>query len=642
MPRLSLDDLFRITVPSDPQLRPDGGAVAYTLTGSRKDPDENRTEIWLAGPGTEPRRLAEGFCPRWSPDGRALAYLKPVDGVPQIHLLPMDGGEPAALTAAPLGAGAPVWSPDGTLIAYAGAHGEVEPHAPVVTDRLDYKADGAGLLRGVRTHLFVIPATPRESAPGKEAGSEGRAGVERAGGAGEGGAVRLTEGDFHVGPPSWSPDGRQLAFTAGMEPDGDVNLSSSVYTVELTGGEPKRLSADGVVCTGVWWLGERLVVAGLLSLVGHTRLFTLEPDGLVELETGLDRNVMTGGPGYPGAPPQLRGEDLLFTARDAGCTHLYSMPVTRPGEAAKLIGGDVSISGMSAAAGQIAYVATTPHTAGDVHLTDVEGPIAAYGLDGVELYVPRRRTFTAPDGTPVEGFVLRDETLEGPSPLLLDVHGGPHNAWAPVFDGAHLYHQVLAARGWTVLTVNPRASDGYGEAFYTAAVGAWGLADADDFLAPLDDLVAEGVADPDRLAVTGYSYGGYMTCWLTTRTGRFRAAVPGGAVTDLTSMGGTSDMGYPLQKFECGGDVVAQSPFTHVADVTTPTLILHGENDDRCPVGQAEQWFAALRVHGVPVRLVRYPGASHLFLLNGRPSHRLDYNERIIAWLEQWVTGSPS
>lgn len=253
--------------------------------------------------------------------------------------------------------------------------------------------------------------------------------------------MRLTEGDFHVGQPSWSPDGRQLAFTAGMEPDGDLNFSSSVYTVEVTGGDPKRL-------TGVWWLGERLVVTGLLSLVGHTRLSTLEPAGLVELETGLDRNVMTGG---------------------------------------------------------------------------------------------------------------------------------PHNAWAPVFDGAHLYHQVLA-----------------------------------------------------------------MTCWLTTRTGRFKAAVPGGAVTDLTSTRGTSDMGYLLTKFECGDDVVAQSPFTHVADVTTPTLILHGENDDRCPVSQAEQWFTALREQSVPVRLVRYPGASHLFLLDGRPSHRLDYNERIIAWLEQWVTGSPS
>ncbi|WP_219517733.1 S9 family peptidase [Nonomuraea ceibae] len=628
MPRLTLDDLFRIAVPSDPQTRPDGSAVAYTLTTSRREPDENRAEIWLAAPGAEPRRLAEGSCPRWSPDGRTLAYLRADGGPPQICLLPMDGGEPVALTSAPLGAGAPVWSPDGTRIAYAGPHGDVDPHAPVVADRLDYKADGAGLLRGVTTHVFVVAA-------GQDGGEP----------------VRLTEGGFHAGQPAWSPDGERLLFTAGMEPDGDLDLSSSVYTVEAAGGEPKRLTGPEMIAVGVWWLGERLVVAGMRGPVAHTRLYTVGEGGAEELETGLDRNVMVGAPGYPGAAPQLAGDRLLFAARDAGCTHLYALPAGG-GAAVKVAGGDAVVSGASVAGGVMAYVASTPRSAGDVYLAGLPAdepcrtlpgrPLTAYALDGVELFEPVRRTFTAADGTPVEGFVLRDETRDGPGPVLLDVHGGPHNAWAPVFDGAHLYHQVLAANGWTVLTMNPRASDGYGEAFYTAAAGAWGLADEQDFLGPLDDLIADGIADPERQAVTGYSYGGYMTCWLSARTGRFRAAIPGGAVTDLVSMAGTSDMGYFLKTFECGGDVVAQSPFTHVSDVTAPTLILHGDADDRCPVSQAEQWFGALRERNVPVRMVRYPNASHLFILNGRPSHRLDYNERIIAWLEQWVTGSPS
>ncbi|MEV4839965.1 S9 family peptidase [Nonomuraea sp. NPDC049486] len=638
MPRITLDDLFRLAVPSDPQPRPDGGAVAYTLTTARREPDGNHDEIWLAAPGAEPRRLAEGSCPRWSPDGRTLAYLRPVEGRPQIHLLPMDGGEPRVLTAAPLGAGAPVWSPGGDRIAYAGPHGELDPHAPVVADRLDYKADGAGLLRGITTQVFVAEVRSGET-------------------------VRLTEGGFHAGEPSWAPDGERLAFTAGMEPDGDLRLSSSVYAVEAGGGEPKRLTGPEVIAAGVWWLGGRLVVAGPVEPVGHTRLHLVEADGARELETGLDRSVMVGAPGYPGAAPRLAGGQLLFAARDRGCTHLYTVPLTG-GNAVKVVGGDAVVAGAGTTAGKLAYVAATARSAGEVYLMDLpsggtsetsgesppdtsetpapESALTSYALAGVDLFTPVRRTFTAADGTPVEGFVLRDETLNGPGPLLLDIHGGPHNAWAPVFDGAHLYHQVLAARGWTVLTLNPRASDGYGEAFYKAAAGAWGLADTQDFLGPLDDLVAEGVADPERLAVTGYSYGGYMTCWLSTRTGRFKAAIPGGAVTDLVSMGGTSDMGYFLKMFECGGDVVPQSPLTHVDDVTTPTLLLHGDTDDRCPVGQAEQWFAALRERGVPVRLVRYPGASHLFILNGRPSHRIDYNERIIAWLQQWVTGSPS
>ncbi|MEV4474097.1 S9 family peptidase [Nonomuraea sp. NPDC049504] len=626
MRRLTLDDLYGFAVPSDPALRPDGGAVAYTLTSVVRAADENRTEVWLAVPGGQPRRLAEGSAPRWSPDGRTLAFLRPVDGAAQLHLLPMDGGEPAPLTKAPLGAGPAVWSPDGTKIAYAGPvgpgdGGPPDPHAPVVADRLDHKADGAGLLRGITTHLFVMDVASGES-------------------------TRLTEGDLHAGEPSWSPDGATLVFTAALEPDPDLELDAGVYAVPATGGKPERLTDPELLCAGAWWLGDRLVVAAQKGEpVGHVRLFELGQDGAAEVETGLDRNVMVGHPGYPGAVPAAHGDDLLFCARDRGLTRLYRAPAHR------LVPGDVSVAGASVAAGKVAYVAATPRSPGEVFLLDLAGTtperLTRHTPADIEPYVPVSRTFTAPDGTEVEGFVLRDESLEesrtGPGPLLLDVHGGPHNAWAPVLDGFHLYHQALAAQGWTVLTLNPRASDGYGEAFYKATAGAWGLADTQDFLAAVDALVADGVADPERLAVTGYSYGGYMTCWLTGVTGRFKAAVAGGAVTDLSSISGTSDLGHLLKTYEYHGDLAAQSPITRVGEVTAPTLLLHGENDDRCPIGQAEQWFAALRERRVPVRLVRYPGASHLFILNGRPSHRYDYNERIIAWLEQWVSsGSPS
>ncbi|MFC3979355.1 S9 family peptidase [Streptosporangium jomthongense] len=632
MPRLSLSDLYRIAVPGDPRLRPDGGAVAYTVTTADRETDANHSEIWLAAPGAEPRRLTGGphdSSPRWSPAGRTLAFLRPVEGRAQIHLLPMDGGEPRVLTDAPLGAGAAVWSPDGTRIAYAAPYGEVDPVAPVVTDLLGYKADGAGLLRGLTTQLFVVDV------------ETGR-------------TVRVTSGDAFAGEPSWTPDGLRLTFVTDTGQDRDLVIGGAAYSIDVpdpgpedeSGGDPEgvpeRLTGEELICAGAWWTGGRLLVAGMTGgPVGHTRLFHLDDGDLTEVTEGLDRNLMVGAPGYPGALPQQAGDELIFCARDGGCTHLY-----RAG-GDKLVGGDQVVSGVSAAAGRIAYVAATPHSAGEVYLLDLPGDreagqpaamrLTSYALEDVELFTPRSRTFTAPDGTPVEGFVLRDETLTGPGPLLLDVHGGPHNTWAPIFDGVHLYHQMLAAKGWTVLTLNPRGSDGYGEAFYTAAVGAWGIADTDDFLSPIDDLVAEGVADPDRLGLTGYSYGGYVSCWLPTRTDRFRAAIPGGCVSDLNSMAGTSDLGYLLKVHECGGDVTGQSPMENVGKVTTPTLLLHGEDDDRCPVGQAEQWFAALRERGVPVRLVRYPGGSHLFILNGRPSHRTDYNERIVAWLEQWI-----
>ena len=273
----------------------------------------------------------------------------------------------------------------------------------------------------------------------------------------------------------------------------------------------------------------------------------------------------------------------------------------------------------------------------------------AAGLDGaslgdVELYLREPRQFTISDGRCVEGWLIRDPGTAGPGPLLLDIHGGPHNAWNGAADPAHVYHQVLAARGWTVLLLNPRASDGYGEAFYTAAVGAWGVADARDFLEPLEELIAEGTADPARLAVTGYSYGGYMTCYLTSRDSRFAAAVAGGAVCDLTSMAGTSDAARELSDWEWGADsprgrdFSASDPITRVADVTTPTLLLHGDADIRCPVGQAEEWHVALRELGVDTQLVRYPGASHLFILDGMPSHRIDYNQRVVDWVEQYAS----
>ncbi|WP_283134277.1 S9 family peptidase [Rhizohabitans arisaemae] len=616
MARLTLDDLYRLRIPSDPQLRPDGDAVAYTLTQADPESDENRSQIWLAEPGAKPRRLTGGpsdSAPRWSPDGRTLAFLRAAGGPPQIWLLPMDGGEPRALTEAPLGAGAPVWSPDGTALAYSGPCGDPDPNAPVADDRLGHKADGSGLLRGLTVHVHVVTVATGE-------------------------VVQVTSGDFFAGAPTWSPDGTALAFVADLGEDRDLVPSGVVCSVEAGGGEPKALTGPDTICTGAWWRGDRLLVTGHSGgPTGHARLFELVGGELVELAGELDRNVMVGSAAYPGGVPQLLGDDVVFCARDRGFTHVYRAP----GE--KIVGGDRVVAGVSVAAGKIAYVAGSPHSAGEVFRTDLDETIALtdHALPGVELFTPSTRVFTAPDGTPVEAFLLADPDREpGPAPLLLDVHGGPHNAWAPVFDGVHLYHQLLAEAGWTVLTVNPRASDGYGEAFFTGAIGAWGIADVDDLHTPVDVLVAEGVADPARLAVTGYSYGGYMTCRLTAITDRFAAAIPGGVVTDLISMAGTSDAGYFLKAYECVADLPAQSPMTFVDQVVTPTLILHGQDDDRCPIGQAEQWFAALRERRIPVRLVRYPGGSHLFIVNGRPSHRRDYNERIITWLEQWIPGA--
>jgi CubicO group peptidase (beta-lactamase class C family)/acetyl esterase/lipase len=362
---------------------------------------------------------------------------------------------------------------------------------------------------------------------------------------------------------------------------------------------------------------------------------------------GFDRTVMTGAVGYPGGPPQMDGDGrVTFCARIGGCVHLFRVGVDDR-TVQPLVTGDRVVSGFSVAGDAVAFVAADASQPGDVFLRAADGgerrltELNRELLEEAPPVRPERRVFTAPDGVEVEAFVYRPEG-GGPAPLLLDVHGGPHNAFAPALSGSHLYRQELVARGWCVVAPNVRGSDGYGLRFLEGVRGGWGRLDQPDFEAAIDGLVAEGVADPERLAVTGYSYGGFTTSWLIGQTRRFRAAVAGGVVTNLGSLYGGSDFGSTMALTELGVEPFQSwepfdelSPVRHAASIETPLLILHGEADDRCPIGQAEDLFALLRRQRKEVRLVRYPGASHAFLLNGRLSHRRDYQRRLVDWVTE-------
>jgi dipeptidyl aminopeptidase/acylaminoacyl peptidase len=648
--RQRIDDLTTLAVPEQPALSPDGSQIVYVLRGSDVDADRIVRSLWRVGARTGvPHQLTRGqadSAPAWSPDGTSVAFLRVQDGPAQLWLLPAGGGEPEQLTTLPLGAGAPVWSPDGSKIAFAAAvdsraaAGEDEQararraSAPIVTDRLDYQADGTGLLRTIRQHLHVLDLASKQ-------------------------CRQLTSGDWNAGRPAWSPDSGKLAFSAVTAPDADLRMRAPVYvldvadvapTPELVGladgaGGPVTWSADGSALLVVGTIGKPTGHAGLLRV-------SLNGGPVVDLAAPLNRNVMPGDPGYPGARPQLSedGSSVLFCVRDRGCTHLYVVSAEGGDPSPLVTGAGRNVLGMSVAGATAAIVLATPTSYGEVVLVETgtgdETVRTEHGanLAGIELFVREEREFTISDGTVVHGWLIRDASAAGPQPLLLDIHGGPHNAWNGAADHVHLYHQELASRGWTILLVNPRASDGYGQQFFTAAQGAWGEADAKDFLEPIDQLVAAGVADARRLAVTGYSYGGFMTCYLTSRDDRFAAAVAGGVVSELHSMAGSSDAGHFLSEYELtvpswddNGRYEAMSPMAQAARVRTPTLIAHGAADLRCPVDQAKQWHTALRERGVPTRLVLYPDASHLFILEGRPSHRLDFNRRVVDWVEQYA-----
>ncbi|MGN6678392.1 MAG: TolB family protein, partial [Streptosporangiaceae bacterium] len=410
--RQRIEDLTTFAVPEQPALAPDGSQIVYVLSTIDATADRKVQSLWRVGTvAGESAQLSRGLsdsAPAWSPDGSRIAFLRAQDGPAQVYVLPAAGGEPEQITTLPLGAGAPVWSPEGTKLAFAAP---VDLHAaareddkartsragePIVADRINYQSDGAGFLRTIRSHVHVVELATKE-------------------------CRQQTAGDWHAEQPSWSPDSTRLAFAAGTAPDADLTFYAPVYVLDVSDPrtQPVRIGPPDVSGGRTTWTadGAAVLVVGTVGRpVGHARPLRIPLDGgdITDLAGTLDRNVLQGGPGYPGAVPQLAGDarTVLFCIRDAGCTHLYALTDGGPPRPVVAGAGHV-VAGVSATGDQAAIVLATQTSFGEVVAVDLATGTQTvrtnHGacLDEVELLVREERQFTISDGTLVQGWLIR-------------------------------------------------------------------------------------------------------------------------------------------------------------------------------------------------------------------------------------------
>jgi dipeptidyl aminopeptidase/acylaminoacyl peptidase len=629
-------DLALLRFPGAPTLAPDGRTAVVAVNRLDFDDDEYRGQLWLVptdGRGA-PRPLTLGWrdsAPRYSPDGRWLAFLRASKGgKPQLAVLPLEGGELWVLTDHPLGAGPPVWSPDSSRIAYAvrvpeeGRYGTLDgvtadKEAPRRINTLQYRLDSLGFTLDRWQQVFVVD--PFADDPVSE---------------------QVTEGEYDSEQPSWSPDGREIVFSSRRHAGRDRDLVSDVYAIAPDGSGLRKLtdttlsasypvySPDGAT---VYFVGGELGGTGRDFVGRNLGLFSVPADGavpprrLTDAETVHLADVPT--------PLVVTDEGVLVEVEHRGAVELRLVDPA-DGTDRPVIAGSRQVNGHAAAAGRVVATVADPASAGEVVLRDNDGErvLTTFGAGfakNVDARPMEEIVGTAPDGYPVHGWVVRPAGA-GLHPVLLLIHGGPFAQYGwRLFDEA----QVYAGAGYAVVMGNPRGSSGYGQAHGRSIAGDVGERSAVDLLALLDQALTADDLDGDRVGVLGGSHGGFMTAWLAARTDRFRAAIPERGVYALDSFSGSSDIGWCFAEEMYGIDPAAQarqSPLAYVDQIDIPVLIIHSEHDWRCPVEQAQRLYVALALRGVPVELLLFPAESHELSRSGLPSHRIARFDAILDW----------
>jgi len=642
---ISPELIYQLKVLSGPSLSPDGSAAAFARSWVDKDKMEGRSQIVLLSLADGKERIftrgKRDASPKFSPDGSYIAFLRADEkGRRQLWVIPTSGGEARQITRLPGGVSEFAWAPDGKRLAVVS---DVDPDRPPedhdpekdprvkVVRRLRYRFDTLGWRGEAHRHIFLASI--------------------------EGGEARkLTDGDWDDLSPVWSPDGSRIAFISGRREDREIRYRTEAYVVPTEGGEPERWSGELFSVAALAWSpdGEKLLAIASdddeANAIWQGFLFVLQPDrDPLKLTDDSLRPIAGFPPVMP--PPELRWTSdrrILFLADRRGESFL--LEVREDGSKLKPIAGggcmmtDLTIDHMAEKA---VVLAVPPSSAGDLELIDLrEGTSRQITHENREYFAghppARLEKFSIErGGMEIECRMLfpPDFSPERKYPLVVDIHGGPHSVF---YDTFNPLQQVLATAGYLVLCVNPRGSSTYGLEFVKAVLRDWGGEDFLDIMAAVDEVCTRPYVDSERLGVHGYSYGGYMTAWIVGQTDRFKAAVVGAPCIDLTSFWGTSDIGVPFGETQWGGtrferveELLRRSPITYAPNVKTPVLLLHGEEDLRCPIEQSEQYFAALKRLGKEVEFVRFPGCSHLFMRVGHPKMRVEYLKRVKEWFDR-------
>jgi len=654
------EDYFAFEFISDPNISPDGKLVAYVVTKIDRAQNRRNSSIWMVA--TDGSRAPWQFTtspqnsnsPRWSPDGKSLAFVssRPESAAPastsadqprsQVWLLTMAGGEAKRITNLKNGVSSFRWSPDGTRLVVVSRIGPSDNRSDSRTgdakDRSDvrhyknssYKFNDSGWFDDKRTHLWVVEVN-------------------------SGTAKQITEGDdWNDNDPQWSPDGRRIAFVSNRTgKEYDDNRNSDVWVINADGsGTLTKISDHDESDNQPRWSpdGKTIAFSGEVHDRDHPKIWLAPSSG--GTASVLAANNLDLIPGQ--LEWSADGKSLYFETGVKGELHLFRVDVPTK-TVAQVSSGARAVRNVdfSFGSGKMVYLANDFKHLDDLYISDLNGKnerkltkLNEALWKQIQFADVERFTYKSADDWDIDGFLVKPIGWQPGKkyPLVLSIHGGPAGQY-----GVDWYHefQVYAAKGYAVVFTNPRGSTGYGQKFERGIVNEWGGKDYLDVMNGLDAALQKYPwIDQDRMGVTGGSYGGFMTNWIVGHTNRFKAAVTLRSVVNFISDDGTRDGAYG-HSADFGGDIFQKfdlywdrSPLKYASNVKTPTLILHSDNDFRVPIEQGEQWFRALKHFGVTTEIVMFPRENHNLTRTGEPKHLVESLNWQLYWFDRFLNGN--